>query len=64
MIGDRIVPRSEVIRAILLEDSPCCGMPAPSSTPCPAATAITCTAPHSVNTSQQQPGGWDEVGRR
>ena len=25
MLGKHIVPQSEVIRAILLEDSPCCG---------------------------------------
>ena len=27
MLGERIVPQSEVIRAVLLEDSPCCGVP-------------------------------------
>ena len=26
MLGEHIVPQSEVIRAILLEDSPCCGV--------------------------------------
>ena len=29
MLKERIAPQSEVIRAILLEDSPCCGGPAP-----------------------------------
>ena len=29
MRRERIVPQPEVIRAIVLEDSPCCGMPAP-----------------------------------
>ena len=27
MLSDRILPQSEVIAAILLEDSPCCGVP-------------------------------------
>ena len=27
MLRERVVPQSEVIRAILLEDSPCCGVP-------------------------------------
>ena len=27
MLSERVVPQSEVIRAILLEDSPCCGVP-------------------------------------
>ena len=27
MLGERILPQSEVITAILLEDSPCCGIP-------------------------------------
>ena len=33
MLGERILPQSEVIRAILLEYkySPCCGVPAPAS---------------------------------
>ena len=31
MLEERVVPQSEVIRAILLEDSPCCGSPAPAS---------------------------------
>ena len=26
MLRERILPQSEVIRAILLEDSPCCGV--------------------------------------
>ena len=35
MLRDRILPRSEVIsRAILLEDSPCCGAPCVSMTSC------------------------------
>ena len=29
MPRDRVVPQSEVIRDILLEDSPCCGVPHP-----------------------------------
>ena len=29
IFGEHVVPRSEVIRAILLEESPCCGVPAP-----------------------------------
>ena len=31
MLGEHIVPQSEVIRAILLEDSPCCGVPTPGA---------------------------------
>ena len=27
MLRERILPQSEVIRAIVLEDSPCCGVP-------------------------------------
>ena len=27
MFGDHILTQSEVIRAILLEDNPCCGVP-------------------------------------
>ena len=27
MLGERVLSHSEVIRAILLEDSPCCGVP-------------------------------------
>ena len=35
MLGERIAPQSEVIRAMLLEDSPCCGVgPAPSGRWC------------------------------
>ena len=32
MLRERIVPQSEVIRAIVLEYSPCCGGPAPCAT--------------------------------
>ena len=44
MLRERVVPQSEVIRAIVLEDSPCCGVsrtatikpdPRPSSEPAP-----------------------------
>ena len=31
MLGERIAPQSEGIRAILLEDSPCCGVTHPRS---------------------------------
>ena len=30
MLRERVAPQSEVIRAIVLEDSPCCGGPAPA----------------------------------
>ena len=30
MLGNRILPPPEVIWAIFLEDSPCCGVPAPA----------------------------------
>ena len=41
MLRERVAPQSEVIRAILLEDSPCLWgrAPAPAPAPAPAITA-------------------------
>ena len=43
MLGDHNLKQSEVIRAILLKDSPCCGVPAPSGRHCARSRPARCT---------------------